>query len=152
MTARRDRVRQWCPPIKNTVPVSACHYGLLSALKIRESLRLSEIHGYAKKERGVLEWNESQEDFTSTDMKNYHLSPNGSRWTLSEEGGAELATFGTKADAVHSASRTVEKQTGSLKIHRATAQWKRNGPIRAPRILLSRQANRLPPEPASHAG
>lgn len=52
-------------------------------------------------------------------MKNYHLTPDGERWQLSEEGGTALATYVTKEDAMSAARRTVERETGSLKIHKA---------------------------------
>jgi hypothetical protein len=52
-------------------------------------------------------------------MKNYHLKPNGDRWELAEEGGDAVATYDTKEAGMEGARRTVERETGSLKIHKA---------------------------------
>jgi hypothetical protein len=52
-------------------------------------------------------------------MKNYHLTPNGNRWDFKEEGGAVISAYDTKSQALDGARRTVEREGGSLKIHRA---------------------------------
>ena len=52
-------------------------------------------------------------------MKNFHLTPNGDKWEFKTEGGAVISTFDTKEQALEGSRRTVERETGSLKIHRA---------------------------------
>ncbi|HWB04304.1 MAG TPA: DUF2188 domain-containing protein [Verrucomicrobiales bacterium] len=52
-------------------------------------------------------------------MKNYHLTPIGDSWQLAEDGGAALAVYDTKDEAVQGSRRIVERETGSLKIHKA---------------------------------
>ena len=53
-------------------------------------------------------------------MDNYHLTPNGSQWTLTGEGqDRTIATFETKAEAVRRCSEIIAERNGSLKIHRA---------------------------------
>jgi len=53
-------------------------------------------------------------------MDNFHLLPNGDNWNLTPEGSNRpLATFSTKAKALASAARLLDKPGGgSLKIHR----------------------------------
>lgn len=52
-------------------------------------------------------------------MNIYHLTPKGNQWELAEEGDGSLALFETKKEALEVSRRTVEKITGSLKIHKA---------------------------------
>jgi hypothetical protein len=52
-------------------------------------------------------------------MNNFHLSPNGDRWDLKEEGGRGLASFPTKEEALERSIEIVTDRTGSLKIHKA---------------------------------
>jgi hypothetical protein len=52
-------------------------------------------------------------------MRNFHLTPRGDRWELREERGTTIATYDNKAAAIQSSRRTVKRETGSLKIHKA---------------------------------
>jgi hypothetical protein len=52
-------------------------------------------------------------------MKNYHLTPKGDRWELTEEGGSAVATYDSKEEGIESSRRVVAEESGSLKIHHA---------------------------------
>jgi hypothetical protein len=52
-------------------------------------------------------------------MKTYHLVPNGNSWKLKFEGGKVLANYESKLEGITDSIRFVERETGSLKIHRA---------------------------------
>ena len=52
-------------------------------------------------------------------MENYHLVPNGELWELKTVGGKFIAEYTTKEEAVTDSRYFVERQRGSLKIHKA---------------------------------
>jgi hypothetical protein len=52
-------------------------------------------------------------------MQNYHLVPKGEQWELAPEGGPALATFHTKEQAVQISRRSLDRDAGPLKVHRA---------------------------------
>lgn len=53
-------------------------------------------------------------------MQNYHLVPDGTKWTLTREGSdAPVGTFDNKREAVESSAEFLSDRQGSLKIHTA---------------------------------
>ena len=53
-------------------------------------------------------------------MKKYHLTPDGNRWRLTGEGSDRtLCDFDTKEQAVERCAQLMQKDPGSLKIHKA---------------------------------
>jgi hypothetical protein len=52
-------------------------------------------------------------------MKNYYLVPNDASWELKAEGGKVIGEYASKQEAVIDSRTFVEREHGSLKIHRA---------------------------------
>jgi hypothetical protein len=63
-------------------------------------------------------------------MNNLHLRPNGTLWELAREGEEPLDCFGTKEDALEIARREMERESGSLTIHKSDGriEEERSGP------------------------
>jgi len=51
-------------------------------------------------------------------MNQFHLTARNSFWELQEERGTTIATYDNRVEAIKSSRRTVQHETGCLKIHR----------------------------------